>query len=133
MQEKIFGSKIPRWLGWLLVIVLAWFMAAGIIYYTSPSATKGTTWQQRQGNSACSHFVNVRSDWQQGLLTRTELREKLKEVYEKAVDAEPEIKEATTNAMQVVTFQDSNLKILFALGGLADACVEAGFSTYKNG
>lgn len=51
----------------------------------------------------CEHFRNVAGDVNAGILTDVELREKLKEVRERAVLGTPEVQEAATALLAAAT------------------------------
>jgi hypothetical protein len=76
-----------------------------------------------QSSLACDHFRNVAYDAGHGLLTIPELRNKVKEVYDDAIIATPEVQVAARNMLASVTSGDLSASDVTALG---NACAAAG-------
>jgi hypothetical protein len=74
---------------------------------------------------ACDHFLNVRSDFANGLLTEAELRTKLREVNSRAeVASDDAVKLAGRNMLAAITAGDSE-RLLDEMGEMVIACREA--------
>ena len=78
-----------------------------------------------QSSLACNHFRNVLGDVQDGVLTDTELREKLKEVESNASIASPGVQTAARQLLAAAT-SGSSEEISAAGGKLLAACSVAG-------
>lgn len=74
---------------------------------------------------ACDHFRNVRADFAAGILSTSELRQKLKEVYDNASIATDGVRSAAQQMLAAVT-QDAGLALLDAMVDMDEACTAAG-------
>jgi hypothetical protein len=72
-----------------------------------------TTPDSDDAELACEHFRNIAGDFSAGLLTDSELREKLKEVYDNSIIAGSRIRRAAQDMLAASTAGDD--------GALADA------------
>jgi len=74
---------------------------------------------------ACSHFRNIASDYSAGLLTESELRTKLQEVYENSVIAGSAVRSAAKDMLAGSTAGDDTA-LADAVDRMGEACVAAG-------
>lgn len=73
---------------------------------------------------ACAHFTDVVTDIGNGLLTPSEVRQKLKEVYDDASIASPAVLASSRRLLAAYTADpDDTGPILAAMGELKDACL----------
>lgn len=70
---------------------------------------------------ACDHFRNVSGDASKGLITDAELREKLKEVHDNSIGADPEIT-AAAEAMLAGITSGTNKEFTRAIRRMDSAC-----------
>ena len=102
--------------GLLLVVVLIVMAVVG--GHDKAGATKA------DGGAylACSHAAGVFDDWQHGLLTPGELRDKTKEIYSDAsVSTEPGIA-SNAQAMLAAATSDDDASYIMAASAFVDAC-----------
>lgn len=74
---------------------------------------------------ACDHFRNIAADVSAGVLTDAELRDKLKEVYDNASIATPEVREAAREMLAALTAGDVDA-FSVAISDMDAACTAAG-------
>lgn len=86
----------------------------------SPTPTDTT---HEDSSLACDHFRNVASDASDGLLTDTELREKLKEVQGNAIIATQEVQGAAKAMLRAFTQRTGEVR---AIQAMDKACSKAG-------
>lgn len=70
------------------------------------SSSGGGNEERSQSSLACDHFRNMAADVSDGVLTDSEIREKLKEVDENASIATPEVQEAARGMLSAITAGD---------------------------
>lgn len=88
----------------------------------SPSQSASDSAGSRQ---ACSHFRNVAGDYTAGVLTLTELRDKLIEVRQRADIATPRVQAAATAVLAAITSGDLDA-LRSAVIEMTAACVATG-------
>lgn len=74
---------------------------------------------------ACTHFHNVMSDVLKGILTDSELRGKIKEIYDESGIATAPIQDAATDLLAAATSSNSDA-FLSAVGKMDGACSATG-------
>ena len=110
--------------------VLATAVLAGSLTLTgcsssTPTATASTV-ADDGANLACSHFRNVMGDVSKGILTDTQLRAKIQQVYDNAqVSTKPGIATGAQAMLAAATANDGTA-FTNAAAGFSDACVKLG-------
>jgi hypothetical protein len=108
----------------LIVLFIAVTVCSVIVFDgDEDGSTSGPTSVPRYvgGKSACTHFRNVFIDFRDGVLSFSELRQKLQEVRGSGSTAEPPIRAASTEVLAAVTDGDYP-RFLEAASDLVDAC-----------
>ena len=108
-------------IGCLSVIILALGMGTCIALVGSDD---GPTYAG--GLSGCAKFQRMLPEWTLGVLTDAEIRDQVKEIWDRTSTAEPAISLASANMLRGITQGDTEA-FLSGVEELADACIEKGY------
>ena len=109
----------------VIIVVVIVATSGGNGEPTSPAqATRES--QEQSSRLACTHMRNVARDYSSGLLTWLELRDKLKEVYDDAIIATPEVYVASRDMLAAATAIDLD-ELASAVEAMNEACTAAGW------
>lgn len=111
-------------IGAFLLICFGIIAVAAAIGGASSSST-GSSGSSDKSSLACDHFRNVASDAAGGLLTPSELRSKLKQVYDNSAIATPAVEGAARQMLAAATAADYDT-LSTAVTAMGSACTMAG-------
>lgn len=123
VQEKEKGKKVLQ--GCLVVIILGLLggLLVGVCVAVLPKSDSSDYFG---GLETCREFVRVANAASQGILTDTEIRDKLKPVQSRGSTAEPEIRAASTRLLATLT-QGQGPEFSKAIEDLITACKQYGY------